>query len=128
MLWLSSLVGLIFIINLIFKNSWGRSRPNEVIEFGGINNFTPWYKVADQCLTNCSFVSGDAAVGFALIIFYFLVNNKTYLWISMIFGFGIGLLRIMEGGHYISDIVLAGVIIFIFYSLCYRFYLKICDV
>ena len=125
LLWLSSLVGLIVVINLLFKNFWGRARPNEVIDFGGINNFTPWYQITDQCITNCSFVSGDSSVGFALIMFYFLVNKITYLWIALIFGFGLGLLRIMEGGHFISDIVLSGVIIFVFYLICYRFYSKI---
>ena len=119
------MVGLILIVNLGLKNLWGRSRPNEVIDFGGIDSFTPWYQVADRCISNCSFVSGDASVGFALIIFYFLLNNKIYLWIALIVGFGVGLLRIMEGGHFISDIVLAGVIMFVFYSLCYRLYLKI---
>ena len=128
MLWSSSLVGLILIINLAFKNFWGRARPNEVVDFGGIQTFTPWYKITDQCMDNCSFVSGDSSVGFALIIFYFLLNKKAYLWVALIFGFGLGLLRIMEGAHFISDIVLAGTIIFVFYLLCYKFYLKIFNV
>ena len=111
---MSSLVGLGFIINLTFKNFWGRARPNEVLDFGGSGIFTPWYQITDQCMNNCSFVSGDASVGFALIIFYFLINRKAYLWIALLFGFGLGQLRIMEGGHFISDIVLAGVINFAF--------------
>ena len=123
--WLSSLIGLVFIINIAFKNFWGRARPNEIVDLGGVSSFTPWYQITDQCISNCSFVSGDSSVGFALVIFYFLINKITYLWISFIFGFGIGLLRIMEGAHFISDIVLAGVIIFVFYSLCHRFYLRI---
>lgn len=127
-LWLSSLFGLIFIINLALKNFWGRARPNEVLDFGGTESFTPWYQITNQCINNCSFVSGDSSVGFALIIFYFLVNKKIYLWVALILGFGIGMLRIMEGAHFISDIVLSGAIIFVFYSLCYRFYLKICNV
>ena len=83
--WLTSLISLIFIVNIAFKNFWGRARPNEIVDLGGVNNFTPWYQVADQCTSNCSFVSGDSSVGFALIIFYFLINKKIYLWISLIF-------------------------------------------
>ena len=33
--WLTSLIGLIFIVNIAFKNFWGRARPNEVVDFGG---------------------------------------------------------------------------------------------
>ena len=94
------------------------------MDFGGTNSFTPWYQITDQCISNCSFVSGDSSVGFALIVFYFLVKKKIYIWTALIFGFFLGLIRIMEGGHFISDIVLAGVIIFAFYSLCYNFYIK----
>ena len=87
-------------------------------------SFTPWYLFGDQCISNCSFVSGDASVGFALIVFYFLVKKKIYIWASLIFGFFLGLIRIMEGAHFLSDIFLAGLIIFVFYSLCYNFYIK----
>ena len=123
-IWFTSFVGLILIINLIFKNFWGRSRPNDIIEFGGTNNFTPWYQITDQCINNCSFVSGDSSVGFTLIVFYFLIKKKKYLWISLFVGFCLGLIRIMEGGHFISDVVFSSVIIFIFYPLCYSYYIK----
>lgn len=123
-LWLTSLIGLVFIINLGFKNFWGRSRPNDIISFGGFENFTPWYQITDQCINNCSFVSGDSSVGFALIVFYFLVKKKIYLWIALIIGISLGMIRIMEGGHFISDIVFSGIIIFIYYSLCHNFFHK----
>ena len=123
-IWFTSLVGLILIINLIFKNFWGRPRPNDIVEFGGTNNFTPWYQITDQCINNCSFVSGDSSVGFTLIVFYFLIKKKKYLWISLVLGFCLGLIRIMEGGHFISDVVFSSVVIFIFYPLCYSYYIK----
>jgi len=123
-LWSASLIGLIFIINLALKNFWGRSRPGDVINFGGTDSFTPWYQITDQCISNCSFVSGDSSVGFALIVFYFLVKKKIYLWIALTFGLCLGLIRIMEGGHFISDVVFSGIVIFIFYPLCYNFYIK----
>ena len=123
-LWSASLIGLIFIINLALKNFWGRSRPGDVINFGGTDSFTPWYQITDQCISNCSFVSGDSSVGFALIVFYLLVKKEIYLWIALTFGLCLGLIRIMEGGHFISDVVFSGIVIFIFYPLCYNFYIK----
>ncbi len=94
-LWLASLFGLIFIINYILKNLWGRSRPNDILELGGLNGFTPWYQIADQCISNCSFVSGDASVGFSLIVFYFIIKKKIYIWLALTFGSFLGLIRIM---------------------------------
>ena len=123
-LWLSSLVGLIFIINLALKNLWGRSRPNDIVEFGGPDSFTPWFLFGDQCISNCSFVSGDASVGFALIVFYFIVKKQIYIWIALIIGFSLGLIRIMEGGHFTSDVILSGMVMFSFYFLCHNFFIK----
>ena len=123
-LWLTSLVGLIVLINIIFKNFWGRSRPNDISDLGGTNKFTPWYEITDQCIKNCSFVSGDSSLGFAIIIFYFLTRKTIYLWAALTLGVFLGLIRIMEGGHFISDVILAGTIIFIYYYLCYSFYIK----
>ena len=123
-LWVSSLISLVFIVNFSLKNLWGRSRPNDVLDFGGTNNFTPWYQISDQCINNCSFVSGDSSVGFALIVFYFIIKRTIYLWTALIIGIFLGLIRIMEGGHFISDVVFSGLIIFIFYQMCYSFYIK----
>ena len=48
---LSSLViGLIFLINIIFKNMWGRARPNEIIDFGGINFYTMVSNIRSMCI------------------------------------------------------------------------------
>ena len=85
-LWVSSLIGLIFIVNFGLKGLWGRARPNDVLDFGGTNNFTPWYQISDQCINNCSFVSGDSSVGFALIVFYFIIKRTIYLWTALIIG------------------------------------------
>ena len=46
------------------------------------------------------FVSGDAAVGFSLVILYLVTNNIKYAYFSIFFGVSIGLVRIIEGGHF----------------------------
>jgi len=100
------------VVNLILKNLWGRARPNDIIELGGTGGFTPWYRLSDFCNTNCSFVSGDASIGFSLIILYFITRNIKFFWLSLFSGFFLGIIRIMEGGHFLSDILIAGFLIF----------------
>ena len=71
-IWSAIFINLIIFINLFFKTFWGRARPNEIVEFGGEKIFSSWYQISDMCTANCSFVSGDAAVGFSLIVLYFV--------------------------------------------------------
>ena len=72
-IWTSGLTTIILFVNILLKNMWGRARPNDILTFGGEGNFTPWYKFGDSCASNCSFISGDASVGFMLIIFFFII-------------------------------------------------------
>ena len=117
----SFLANLILVVNLLLKNLWGRARPNDINELGGGDLFTPWYAISKACDTNCSFVSGDASVGFSLIIFYLVTKNKIFYWLALFSGFFIGLIRIMEGGHFLSDVFLSGFLIFLLYLI--EFYL-----
>ena len=79
LLWTSSIVTILLVVNLFFKNVWGRARPGEILQLGGKENFSPWYQISDSCSTNCSFVSGDAAVGFFIIVFYLITKKEFYL-------------------------------------------------
>ena len=62
LLWVSQIISVLIFVNLILKNFWGRARPNDVLQLGGKEYFSPWYKISNACETNCSFVSGDASV------------------------------------------------------------------
>ena len=104
------------VVNLILKNTWGRARPNDILQLGGEENFTAWHNFSQNCDTNCSFVSGDAAVGFSIVALYFITKKKIFIWLSIFFGILFGVIRILEGGHFFSDILMAGFIIFI---LCF---------
>ncbi len=104
-LWFSVFVNIVIVINLVFKNSWGRARPDDVLQLGGNQNFTAWFELSDACSKNCSFVSGDAAVGFSIIVFYFLIKKSIFFWLSLIFGLSFGAIRILEGGHFTSDVL-----------------------
>ena len=121
-LWVISIFNLGIVVNLFFKNIWGRARPGDILQLGGKENFTPWFQISDACSSNCSFVSGDAAVGFSLIALYFLTKRIVFFWSSLFFGFGIGLVRIMEGGHFISDVVMAAMVLYLSYYFQMKYY------
>jgi len=112
-LWISVIFNIVIVVNLLLKNFWGRARPNDILQLGGKESYTPWFKVSDACSSNCSFVSGDASVGFALVGLFFLTKNKNFYWLALFSGFFLGIIRILEGGHFLSDIVFAGFLIFI---------------
>jgi lipid A 4'-phosphatase len=106
-------VGPGIIANAVFKEHWGRARPRQLAEFGGSADFTPALVIADQCQYNCSFVSGDPSVAFATLAIALLVPTRQRLWIflSFVFGFAIGLVRMAQGAHFLSDVVFAGVFV-----------------
>ena len=114
--WIFSFVNILVVINLLLKNMWGRARPNEILDLGGKESFSAWFEISDACSKNCSFVSGDAAVGFSIVVLYFLTNKIIFLWMSLVCGLSLGLIRIFEGGHFTSDVLAALVVV---YSLFY---------
>ena len=120
----SLFINLILVVNVLLKNSWGRARPDEIIRFGGEESFTPWFQISSACNTNCSFVSGDASVGFALIVLFFITNNKIFIWLSIIFGSLLGITRILEGGHFLSDVLVGGLIVYALTYFQFYFYNK----
>jgi lipid A 4'-phosphatase len=120
----AALFNLLIVVNVIFKNTWGRARPNDVLQLGGSEAFTPWFQTSDSCVSNCSFVSGDASVGFSIISLFFITKKPIYLWLSIFFGLLLGAIRILEGGHFLSDVLVAGFLIFILTYLEFYFYNK----
>jgi len=106
------------IVNMVLKDNWGRARPYDVIQFGGASVFTPAFAISSQCHHNCSFVSGHAAMGFYFIAFGFsrhtVCRKRRSLLILLagIYGAVVGLVRILQGGHFLSDIVFAFFVIY----------------
>lgn len=108
----------------LFKNFWGRARPGDIIQLGGEGVFTPWYKLSDACTTNCSFVSGDSAAGFSIIILYFVTQNLKYIYLSIFFGLLLGIVRITEGAHFLSDVVFSGLMVVMFTFFLSKYFLN----
>ncbi|BBB29593.1 phosphatase PAP2 family protein [Neptunomonas japonica] len=101
-------VGPGILVNVLIKdNSIGRARPVHIEQFGGKASFTPAFAYSGQCKKNCSFVSGHAAIGFYAIVLGWVFRKRAWFWAGFSLGAIIGLSRIMEGGHFLSDIVFA---------------------
>jgi lipid A 4'-phosphatase len=103
------------LVNTLFKDQWGRARPSQIEEFGGTRQFTRAAIPADQCEKNCSFVSGHASVGFFFLAFAFVWPRRRVLWLAAGagLGLGIGLVRMMQGGHFISDVIFCGIVVYL---------------
>jgi lipid A 4'-phosphatase len=92
------------------KNQVGRPRPNHVQEMGGAVPFVPAFQLSSSCARNCSFVSGHAALGFNFIAFGMWATRerrRRWLLTGLLIGSTIGLVRIVQGGHFLSDIFFA---------------------
>jgi lipid A 4'-phosphatase len=105
-----------FLANTVLKDHWGRARPSQIEQFGGPRIFTPAPLPAAECSRNCAFVSGHAALGFSLVAFAFLLPSgpprRAGTVTALSFGAIVGLGRIAQGAHFLSDVVFAGFIIY----------------
>jgi lipid A 4'-phosphatase len=116
-------VGPGLVVNTLFKDHWGRARPAQVTAFGGDARFTPAFVPSDQCATNCSFPAGDPAVGFYFVAAGFLAPRPWRRRIvagAIALGAVMGLARIAQGAHFLSDVVASGFIVFATVWLLYR--------
>lgn len=93
------------LVNEVFKAESGRARPATVQAFGGERVFTPAFEPSDQCRSNCSFVSGHAAMGFFFLAFAWVLRDRRWLYWGAAIGLLVGLGRIMQGAHFLSDVL-----------------------
>jgi lipid A 4'-phosphatase len=113
-------------VNEVMKDNWGRARPRDVVEFGGNKQFTRAFVISNQCESNCSFVSGEAAIGFYGLTFLFVARRRRKMIVlgSLLLGSLIGFVRMSLGAHFLSDIVFSGVFTFLISYLLYFIVLR----
>jgi membrane-associated PAP2 superfamily phosphatase len=102
--------------NTILKDNWGRPRPIEVTEFGGPLKFLPWWDPHGACPKNCSFIAGEPSAAFWTLAPAALTPphwRALAYGAALAFGAAIGLVRAGGGGHFFSDVVFAGVFMFL---------------
>lgn len=111
---LAMLLGVGLLVNGVLKEGWGRPRPAAIAPFGGAASFEPALRPGAQCRTNCSFVSGHAATGYALMGFGLIGSDATrrrWWRAGLVAGVAIGLARMAQGGHFLSDVLFSGLAI-----------------
>lgn len=106
------------LVNAVFKDHWGRPRPRQMQLFGGDRPFhQPWERGIDGA--GRSFPSGHASAAFYLMAPYFVLRtrNRRRARIALACGAGYGFLmgyaRMAQGGHFASDVLWAGGIVYL---------------
>lgn len=114
---LGPIIGCGLVANLYFKDTWGRARPVYINEFGGDKNFTRPFVKSDQCIKNCSWISGETSGAFSLMFGTLLLRNHIFLVCNYILGLLVFFCRLSMGGHFFSDNIFA------FFFMIYLAYL-----
>lgn len=110
-------------VNGIIKDYSGRPRPVDVQPLGGTKPFVAWWDPRGACPHNCSFVSGDVSGGFWTVAPAALAPaawRPIAYTAAIVFGSGIAVLRMVFGGHFLTDTVFAAVLTFLIIWIAYH--------
>lgn len=106
----AALLGPGLVIEGVFKNTVGRPRPVQIEPFGGPQAFQGPFALGDNTSAHRSFCSSHAATGFALMGLGLTCGplwRRRWFLIGLVSGAVIGAGRIMQGGHFLSDVIFA---------------------
>lgn len=120
------LIGPVLMVNFVFKDHWGRPRPVHIQPFGGEYAYVPPLKLAHT--PDKSFVCGHCVVAFLFFVFYFLSQNHKvfYFCLTIIMASLMGFSRMSAGGHFMSDVLWSGYLMFLVgYALYYGWFLSV---
>ncbi|MFH1222978.1 MAG: phosphatase PAP2 family protein [Pseudomonadota bacterium] len=99
------------------KITWGRPRPVETTTFGGKYEFREFYNPNPKLFWSKkdgnSFPSGHAAIGFYMIFVSYLIRRRWVFGLGALYGVLMGMGRVIQGAHFLSDIVTSFFIVYI---------------
>ncbi len=104
------------VVNSILKPYWGRPRPRHVAMFGGSQVYHPWWRPGGPG-SGKSFPSGHASMGFVMVAGAVLIPRSYRrlrhgaIGAAISYGLLMGCGRIVQGGHFFSDVLWSGVIV-----------------
>jgi len=119
---LSYALGAGVIVHAALKDNWGRPRPVQTTEFGGIQPFRPYYSpnFTHQPEPSKSFACGHCSTGFYFFALYFLgkrLKSPLVCWGGLAFalclGISLSVMRIALGGHFFSDTLMSALIMWL---------------
>jgi lipid A 4'-phosphatase len=120
-IFLTIIVGAVLVVHTLLKDHWGRPRPRQVIEFGGNQPFQPFYQ---PNLWNPersrSFPCGHCTMGFCFFALARVCRRQGYMRLgflclifAIVLGIALGIARMAQGGHFLSDVVVTAFILWI---------------
>ncbi|MBI3993284.1 MAG: phosphatase PAP2 family protein [Candidatus Lambdaproteobacteria bacterium] len=117
LLMLALLLGPMLLVNGVFKAGYGRPRPRQVIELGGTQPFRPVLLPTFRGNED-GFPSGHAAAAYAPLVLYFVLRRRhgrvawAALGASLAFGGVVSYMRMIQGGHFFSDVLWSGGVVY----------------
>jgi len=106
------------LVNSVFKDHWGRPRPRQMQVFGGDRQFHEVWERGEGGAGR-SFPSGHASAAFYLMAPYFILRSRARararlaLALGMGYGVFMGVARMAQGGHFASDVLWAGGMVYL---------------
>ena len=107
------LAGPIILVNGLLKAYSGRPRPVDATLFGGDLAFVAAGDFSGGCMSNCSFVSGEAAAaGWLLCLIPLLRGPSRHIVAALLIDISVAapILRVVMGSHFLSDAILGWLI------------------
>lgn len=118
-LFLFLLAGLVpgVLVNFVLKDNTGRPRPTNIVAFGGeVEYRAPWE--LGTAGAHRGFPSGHAGIAFYLMAPYFVLIRRypglatVVLVFGIAYGASMGLARMSVGGHFPTDVLWSGVLVY----------------
>lgn len=113
------IIGPGLLVNTLFKDNFGRPRPRDIIEFGGQQQYHQLLQ-SDWGNTGRSFPCGHCSAAFYFVVLYFCARGRKSRWLpyaGLTFGLGygifMGIARIVQGGHFLSDVLWSAGIVYL---------------
>jgi lipid A 4'-phosphatase len=121
-----SIIGPGVVTNLIIKDHSSRVRPKNIENFNpkSQKSFTPYYSLKGECSHNCSFISGHVAATFVFVAIAYVLESQTALILAVLFASLMAVSRVVQGGHFLSDVVFTFIINLIILKILYYLFFK----
>lgn len=116
------------LVHNVLKDCVERPRPRDIVEFGGYEEFNvpsfSYHKLTQNSdeRKHHSFPSGHASVGYMFMAIAMLYKGaKRYITFvaSTILGLVIGIVRVAQGEHFLTDILFSFVVVYFTSSMLY---------